>query len=227
MSDTTPRIRLGAAALAVAGVLFVAYPAVRPWHDESTVAGATASMGSDAWVAAHFFAMLGFILLPLGLLAVQAVLASTPAVAAARRATVVAWIGCGLTLPYYGAEDFGLHGVAGPHGRGADLLGVVDAVRYQPVAITIFGLGLLLIAVAAVLATVAVWRSGVLPRAAGVLFGAGFVLFLPQFFGSAAVRIAHGVLLGAGLIVLAVALWAAAGRTGTPAEARPELAATS
>ena len=31
------RTRLGTLALAVAGVLFLLYPAVRPWHDESTV----------------------------------------------------------------------------------------------------------------------------------------------------------------------------------------------
>src|SRR5215475_2645481 len=132
MSGTTSRIRLGAAAFAVAGILFVAYPAVRPWHDESTVAGATASMGSNAWVAAHFFAMVGFVLLPLGMLALPSLLAASRGAPAARLAIVLGWIGCGLTLPYYGAEDFGLHGVAGPHGRGADLLGVVDAVRFQP-----------------------------------------------------------------------------------------------
>jgi hypothetical protein len=60
-------------------VLFLAYPALRPWHDEGTVAGATASMSSTAWVAAHFFAMLGFILMPLGLLALRA---GTPDLAA-------------------------------------------------------------------------------------------------------------------------------------------------
>ena len=61
MSTPPSRVRLGALALAVAGALFILYPAVRPWHDESTVDGATASMSSPAWVAAHFFAMLGFI----------------------------------------------------------------------------------------------------------------------------------------------------------------------
>jgi hypothetical protein len=55
---------LGAAALAVAGLLFLLYPAFRPWHDEDTVDGAPASMGSDAWVASHLFAMIGFILVP-------------------------------------------------------------------------------------------------------------------------------------------------------------------
>src|SRR5215468_4905264 len=77
MSNPVAPVRWGAVALAVAGPLFIAYPAVRPWHDENTVAGATQSMSSGAWVAAHFFAMLGFILLPLGLLAVRTAVAST------------------------------------------------------------------------------------------------------------------------------------------------------
>jgi hypothetical protein len=37
-------------------------------------------------------------------------------------------------------------------------------------------------------------------------------LFLPQFFSPAAVRIAHGILLAAGSVILAAALWASAGR---------------
>ena len=32
------------------------------------------------------------------------------------------WIGAGLTLPYYGAEDFGLHAIAGPKGDRSHLL---------------------------------------------------------------------------------------------------------
>jgi hypothetical protein len=209
------RIRAGAVALGAAGLLFIAYPAVRPWHDETTVAGATRSMSSGAWVAAHFFAMVGFILLPLGLLALRAAVASTRAEPAALAATVLGWLGAGLVLPYYGAEDFGLHAIAGPHGRGADLLAVVKAVRYQPVAITIFGTGLILLAVAGIVAAVAVWRSGALPRAAGVLFGVAFALYLPQFFGPAAVRIGHGVLTAVGCLVLAVALWRVANGSRT------------
>ena len=116
MSTSATRIRAGAAALAAAGVLFLAYPALRPWHDEGTVAGATASMSSTAWVTAHFFAMAGFILMPLGLLAVRAALAATRAEPLALTAAVLAWIGAGLVLPYYGAEDFGLHAIAGSAG---------------------------------------------------------------------------------------------------------------
>ena len=150
--------------------------------------------------------------MPLGLLAVHAALAATRAEPLAMTAAVLAWIGSGLVLPYYGAEDFGLHAIAGSAGIRGDLLGLVHAVRYQPLAMTIFGTGLLLLAAAAVMVAIAVWRSHVLPRASAILFATGMALFLPQFFAPAAVRIAHGVLLAAGSIILAAALWASAGR---------------
>lgn len=215
MSTSTTRIRAGAVALAAAGVLFLAYPALRPWHDEGTIAGATASMSSTAWVASHFFAMIGFILMPLGLLALRSALAPTRAEPLALTAAVLAWIGSGLVLPYYGAEDFGLHGIAGSAAARSDLLNVADSVRFQPLAATIFGTGLILLAAAAIMAAIAVWRSDVLPRTSAILFATGMALFLPQFFSPAVTRIAHGVLLAAGLIILAVALWASAGRPGS------------
>lgn len=212
MSASATRIRWGAAALAAAAIMFLAYPALRPYHDENTIPGATASMSSAAWVAAHFFAMLGFILVPLGMLALRAAVATTRAEPLALTATVLAWIGSGLTLPYYGAEDFGLHAIAGPDGHSAGMLNVVHNVRYQPVAVTIFGAGLLLLAAAAIMAAIAVWRSRAVARTSGIAFAAGFALFLPQFFAPAPVRIAHGALLAVGLVTLAAALWASAGR---------------
>jgi hypothetical protein len=229
MSRSTS-IRWGAAAIALAGVLFLAYPAVRPWHDETTVSGATASMSSNAWVAAHFFAMAGFILLPLGLMALTTLTSGTRAHRPASAATVTTWIGAGLTLPYYGAEDFGLHAIAGPKGRGADLLHLIDAVRYQPLAMTVFGAGLILLAVGSILAAVAVWRSGVLPRWSGVLYAVGFALFLPQFFGPAPVRIIHGAVTAIGAIVLAATMWSRSQRpaveVATPVTGSAEMAGT-
>jgi hypothetical protein len=216
MSTSRTRSRWGALALAVSGVLFVLYPAVRPWQDESTVHGAIKAMSSGTWVAAHLFAMVGFILVALGLLAVWNAVSTTRAERLAFAAVVTTWIGVGLTLPYYGAEDFGLNAIArkAAEGQRFDLLGLVEAVRFSPVPATTFFLGLLLLGVGAVLAAVAIWRSGVLPRSSGILFAVGFALYLPQFYLPPAGRIAHGVLVAAGSIWLALALWRGTSSTG-------------
>ncbi|GAA1630649.1 hypothetical protein ACFQY4_36525 [Catellatospora bangladeshensis] len=212
MNKPLARIRLAAAALAVAGVLFALYPGLRPWRDETTLQGAQESMSSGWWVATHLFAMIGFILVPLALLAVRRVLDGTRAEPLALTAAVTTWIGAGLTLPYYGAEDFALNVLATRSATGdpLDLLAIAEGVRYQGAAVTTFGIGLVLLGVGAVLAAVAIARSGVLPRWSGVLFAIGFAAFLPQFFTPAPVRIGHGVLLATGCVWLAIALWRAA-----------------
>ena len=167
--------------LSVAGVLFLLYPVLRPWHDETTTSGAAAAMGSTAWVVAHLCAMLGFVLVALALLDIH------------RPSAITFWIGAGLTLPYYGAEDFGLHAIAAQ----PNLVDLAGSVRYNPVAITMFGLGLLTMAAGAVMVAI---RLRTVPA---ILFATGFVLFLPQFFAPPAVRIVHGVLLAVGCVWLA------------------------
>ena len=198
----------GALCLIVAGVLFVFYPAFRPWKDESTVDGAVAAMSSPAWVASHAFAMVGFILVAVGLLAVVAAVRGTAGETPAKAALVTSWIGAGLVLPYYGAEDFGLHAIASHAAAGepVDVLSLVESIRYQPLAMTMFGAGLLTLAVSGVLTALAVARSGRLSAIAAWIFAIGYVLFLPQFFGPPAVRIAHGILLGIGVAWLGLSL---------------------
>ncbi len=202
--------RLAAAALTAAGVLFFLYPALRPWADESTAEGALHALSSPWWVATHLFAMIGFILVPLALLPIT------------RVAAVIMWIGAGLTLPYYGAEDFALNTLATKvsDGQQLDLLGLAESIRYHPAAAVTFLIGLLLLGAGALTAAVAIWRSGVLPRFSAVLFGIGFALFIPQFFVGEAGRIAHGVLMAAGCCWLAVSLW----RTRTSPPAHPTAA---
>jgi hypothetical protein len=206
---TTLRARLGSLALLLAGVLFVLYPALRPWHDESTVDGALASMSSTAWVVAHGCAMIGFILLPLGLLALWRLGQETPGEKVGLAAVVTAVVGGGLVLPYYGAEDFGLHALASAYAGGArfDLLDVVEHTRYNPFAITFFGAGLISLAISGVLMAVAIARAGRIWGGSGVLAAVGLVTFLPQFYTPPAIRIAHGVVLGIGLFWLGLALW--------------------
>ncbi|WP_422772096.1 hypothetical protein ACN28C_03075 [Plantactinospora sp. WMMC1484] len=206
---TLTHTRLGAFAFVAAGGLFVLYPALRPWHDETTVEGALAAMGSGGWIASHLFAMVGFILLPPALLAVWSAVRGTPGDRLGIAATLAGWLGAGLVLPYYGAEDFGLYAIArqAAEGERFDLLGLVEAVRFSPVAATTFVLGLLALAVAGVCTAAAVWRSGTLYRPSGLLFAAGFVLFLPQFYTPAPIRIAHGVLVAVGAAWLGRELW--------------------
>jgi hypothetical protein len=202
-------IRFGAIALALSGVLFFLYPVVRPWHDESTVAGAMTSMRSDAWVVAHLFGMLALILMPLGMLALSGLLARSRSGGLALAATVIMWVGAGLTLPYYGAEDFALHAIANQVRSGAtlDFLGLVDAIRFGAVAATTFAIGLILLGVGGVVAAASIWRTAILPRFSGVPLAIGLVLLIPQFYLPGWARIAHGVLVAIGLVWLAVALW--------------------
>ncbi|MFD4179754.1 hypothetical protein [Rhodococcus sp. NPDC058514] len=207
----TDRARAAAAAsFGAAGVLFLLYPAVRPYSDylnQATMEGARA-YASGAWVAAHFFGMIGFLLLGLAVQALREILRGTDGNRAGVAATVLTWVGVGLTLPYYGAEDFGLHAIGGRAVAAGtpELLDLVDNVRGGGTQMTMFATGLLLVAAGAVAAAVGIWRSGVLARWSGVPLAVGFVLFIPQFFGSPWMRVAHGVLVAAGALWLAAEL---------------------
>lgn len=171
------------------GAMFAAYPILRPYSSEVGMAGADA-FASPLWVAAHTCAMLGFISLAL-------------AVRHARGsdfAAVATSIGVGLVLPYYGAETFALNAIGRSAVDGSDpaLLDLADPIRYSAVPMTMFGVGLLLIAIGAV----AFARQF---RYATVL-AVGFVLFLPQFFAPPALRILHGIVILVGSLLAARAV---------------------
>jgi hypothetical protein len=203
------RVRLGALALAVAGLFFVLYPATRPYSDETSLQGA-AAFASTAWIVAHVLAMLGFILVTLGLFSLYATLRVTSAERPAFLALITTWIGAGLTLPYYGAEAFGLHvlGQEAIRQHSTALVSLANDVRYGP-GVFLFGAGLLLLGIGGILAAVAVWRSGRLPKWSGIPLALGFALYIPQFFGTPPIRVAHGLLMTAGCLWLAVVIWRA------------------
>ena len=205
------RTRTGAIALGIAGLLFVVYQAVAPRVDQTTLAGAR-SWSSPAWVTAHVAAIAGFILIGCGLVAVHAALSATRGEPAAFRAMLTGWIGIGLTLPYYGAEVYGLNAI----GRravadgDASLVGLAEDFRMDSTAVTIFALGLAAVALAGIVVAAAVWRSGRLPRWSAVPLAAVLVTLIPQFFVPQPLRIAHGAALAVAAVVLAVALWRSA-----------------
>jgi hypothetical protein len=200
-SDTEQR--MAAVALVAAGVCFLLYPAIRPFADEDSLAGAKA-FASDAWVIAHLLAVLAFILFSLGLSGVAQRLQTR----LAGSAVVVSWIGVGLTLTYYGAEVFGLHAIGAivVEKQDVTLLRLAEDVRLGP-GINVLVAGLLLLTFGVLLAQVAVWRSGDFPRWSGLPLVVGFALYLPQYLASQPVRVAHAALITVGCFWIASALW--------------------
>ncbi len=199
--------------LALSGIGFVLYPAIRPFSDEKSLAGARA-FGSTAWVVAHSLAIGAFVLLGLGVFGLYVLLRDSAVSGRVAVAVALMWGGVGLTLPYYGAEVFGLHAVGGRAlGRHdtALLTDMTHSIRWGA-GIWFIVAGLLLLAVGAIVLATAVWRSGRLARWSGVPLAAGLALYLPQFTASQAVRVAHGVLMALGCGWLA---WAMA-RTREP-----------
>lgn len=207
LTMSASRLRLGAAALAVAGILFVLYPAIRPFSDEVTLQGA-AAFASAAWVVAHMLAMVGFTLLMLGLLALYLALQETAVEHTAFWALVVGLVGVGLTLPFYGGEAFGLHaiGQTALFSHNQPLMKAAEVVRSGP-QLLMFLIGLLAIGVSAIMVATAVWRSRVFPKWSGLPFALGFALYIPQFFGTQPLRIAHGLLVTGGCLWLALLIW--------------------
>ena len=121
-----------AAGLLVAGALFVIYPALRPFSDEVSLEGARA-FASTQWVWAHTAAMIGFLVLSLSLFGVAVRLRGTRGEAAARWGAILGAVGIGLTLPYYGAEVFGLHAVGQAVVERGDvsLMSITDSIRWE------------------------------------------------------------------------------------------------
>lgn len=206
------RTQMGAVAFAIAGILFAVYEVVAPRADETTLDGA-AAWASAGWSIAHVSAIVGLILIPLGYGAIRDFLDGTPQERTAYLAAVIGYIGSGLTISYYGAEVYGLKAIGERALADGDpsLTDVGNDFRLDPTAMTVFAIGLLLIAVAAVLASIAVWRSGSLPRWSAVPLAALLVTMLPQFFLPHAGRIAWGVLVAVAALWLAAALWRASG----------------
>ena len=190
--------------LVVSGLGFAGYPIVRPYGPESGV-GFAADLASTAWLVAHVLGMVGFTALALALRSLVAT--GTPwrwAGRPLREVETRMWVALALLLPYYGAEAYGLNAVGRQalHGDVA-VLAVAGSFRYAPFEVTTFTVGLLLLMLVGGRLVHGTWAAGGATRAGGLLVGLGLVTYLPQFFATPQVRMAHGLVLGLGLLVLA------------------------
>lgn len=208
------RTRIGALGLALAGILFLVYETVAPRTDQDTLDGA-ASWTSAGWAVGHLSAVIGLILIPLGWAALRNHLADTRVERLAYLAATLGSIGSALSISYYGAEVYGLRaiGARAVADGDASLTQIGADFRMSLIAATVFAIGLALLAVAAILAAVAIWQSGMLQRWSALPLAAAMVLYLPHFWLPHAMRIGWGALVTVGAVWIAVELWRAAART--------------
>lgn len=217
----SPSAGPAATGFVVSGLALVAYPMLRPWGPEAGLEGAR-DFAALAWPVSHVLGMVGFVSLALALRSLAAASVPSWPARAIRATESLAWLAVAFLLPYYGAEAFGLQAVGAYAARRGDVgvLAVADSFRYGAVAMTTFAIGLLLLLAVGVRLAVGFWRSGTVGRLGGLLAGAGAVTYLPQFFGTPAMRIGHGLVIGVGLVLLGLAVARVAGPAGT-APARP------
>ncbi|MFD1952986.1 hypothetical protein ACFSL6_02045 [Paenibacillus thailandensis] len=203
----TRRFKPFAIALAIAGVFFVLYPALRPFSDEAALQGAIA-FASQEWVVSHVLAIFAFILVTFGFYGLYLYVQGTAGERLARKGLVFSYAGTGLTLPYYGAEIFGLRAIGQEAIRqNSDaLLNLANHVRFGPGFVLIVT-GLLLLAAGSAMIAIAVWKSRMTPKWSGLPLAAGFLLFLPQYMAGQPLRIVHGLLLATGCFWIAVVVW--------------------
>ncbi len=207
-----PRLSLAAPELWVAGLAFALFSTLRPFSDEVSRDGA-AAFASANWILAHTSGILASTLLGVGLARLTDVVEVRRS--RARLGRSLAWAGIGVTLPYYGAEVFGLHAAgqqALASGNIAQFDDLTQAVWWE--AGIWFLLGLLLLAAGLVVLVTAAWRKVTHPQLLLPLTAA-VVLSIPQFAAAQPIRIAHGLLMALGCL-------AAAAVAAGAAHARPD-----
>lgn len=201
MRDLSPRHLL--APTVGAGVLMALYLLLRPYGDTGAAAETARAFASTRWVVAHVCGALA--IASIGCLGLR--LADLYPSRPARLARWSGLTGAVLVLPYYGAETFGLQAIGARALTDPAAIELAGQVRNQPVALTMFALGLVLLAVAGIAIALGWSRSrpGAFGRA-GWPLGVLIALLAPQFYLPPAGRVAYGLLFLAAAAVLVVAV---------------------
>ena len=190
-------------AFLTAGLLFGAFQGLRPYPAGG--ADTAAEFSSPWWTVAHLSGAAALVAFAIGI-----------ALSTRRGVTLLsALIGTGATLLYFGMETFALPLLA-TRLSGDALTEAAEQLRMSGPQVTVFGVGLILVAVAAIMFAVRLHRAGTVSTAAAIVFAAGWATILPQFFGGQPVRLAHGLLMVAGGLWLAADLHRSPGVTAVP-----------
>jgi len=207
---STSHARLGSLALGLAALLLTVFPLIRPFFPldprapADTLTLASPVITSTPWVLSHLLCTLAFVLLLYGVLTLYTSLAHNNTEPRAFLALALSLAGIALILPMLGVETYILPILGKLYLAGHTDLAPAIGMIYLGPAVVVFLLGLLLLAVGALTFAVAIWRSAVLPRWAGVLFAIGLALWFPPF--PRVIRVIDGFMIGLGGVWLAVSL---------------------
>ena len=203
-------MRGAALTLGLSSVALAVFPLIRPFFPfdpttpAETLAGASRAVTSARWLIAHYLALAGFVLLLCVLPALYTRLAAAGVEARARRATLLSGVGVALILPTLGVELYALPAIGRLYLDGQLAVAALVGLIYRGAAVLVMLLGLLLLALGAVIFARAVGKTGALPRWAAVTYAVGLAFWCPLL--PPPVRIVDGLLIGAGGLGLAWAL---------------------
>ncbi len=209
----TAHPRLGAIVLGVSAFLLATFPLIRPFFaldvfaPEKTISLASPIFVSTMWSLSHYLAMLGFVLLQGGVLALYAFHVGSPGARLAFRGLAWSLPGIALILPALGVEAYTMPIIGRLHLEGATGLAPAIALTYRGPMTVVLLLGQLCLAVGVFSFAAAIRRDGRLPPIAGFVFAIGLALWLPML--PRAVRVVDGLLIGVGGIALAWKMWSA------------------
>ena len=203
-------MRGAALTLGLSSVALAVFPLIRPFfpfdptRPAETLAGAGRAVTSARWLIAHYLALAGFGLLLCVLPALYTRLAAAEVEARARRAMLLSGVGVALILPTLGVELYALPAIGRVYLEDNQSVAALVGLIYRGAAVLVMLLGLLLLALGAVIFARAVGKTGALPRWAAVTYAVGLAFWCPLF--PPPVRIVDGLLIGVGGLGLAWAL---------------------
>jgi hypothetical protein len=170
-SSSTP-LRLGAVALGLATLIIPIQFAI---SDPTRGVDPPQAFSSSQFVVGHMLIVAAFILLIFGFVALYAYLRSSRRERLAFVGMIVTLVGIGVFLPAYGFLFFVSPALTQLALQGQkDATNVITAIAIIPGVITLVA-GSVLLALGAVVFSIAIWGGNTLPKWAGVLFAVGWL----------------------------------------------------
>lgn len=203
-------MRGAALTLGLSSLALALFPQFRPFfffdptQPVATLEAGAPAVASGVWRFAHYLALIGFVLLLCVLPSLHARLAVAGVEARSRRAMVLCILGVALILPTLGVELYALPAIGRIFLAGNVSIAPAVTLIYIGGATLIMLLGLLLLAIGAIVLATTIARSRALPRWAGIVYAIGLAAWCPLF--PPILRVVDGLLIGVGGIALAWAL---------------------